>query len=61
MVLVSDDGEKTVIKEMDGDSHVRIIQEEHDGEKVKVIKKKTDGDSWDISRDDDVFVEMEKI
>lgn len=44
MVFISEDGKKTEIKELHGDSVVWIAKGEHDGENVKVMKYHMESD-----------------
>ncbi len=52
MVFISEDGEKTEIKEFHGDSLVWVTEGEADGDNVKVIVIKKSGDV-DMDHDED--------
>jgi hypothetical protein len=47
MVFISEDGKKTEIKEITGDSLVWVSEGDHDGKHVKVMKYKFEGDNAD--------------
>ena len=63
MVFISEDGENTTIKEMQGDTLVWITEEEHDGEcikkkHVKVIVSGNEHGTWHV--DEEGLVEVEE-
>lgn len=66
MVFISEDEEKTEIRELHGDSLVWVTEGEHDGEHV-IVMKSGDGETFDILIDedfedgDDVKVELKEI